>query len=238
METGEKSPTIHERLLAVQMELNVPKTHYNEFGDFNYRSAEDIMNAAKPVCKAHGLLLLLSDDIVEKAGKCYVEATARAIEIDTGFDIKVTALAREPEKPKSKMDESQATGATSSYARKYALNGLFCLDDNQDPDTIQHYKMRSETSKPQDKKPVQKPAAPLAGGPATPEETEKIKHIAYSKHANGEPVFTQNEITEYKEMRLQMTAKDVIELMENEKNTRLKADFKQENTFKDDDVPF
>ena len=235
MEAGENN--IFQKLLAVQMELNVPKTHYNDFADFEYRSAEDILDAAKPICKAHGLLVLLSDEVIERAGKSYVEATARAIEIDTGIELTVKASAREPEKPKAKMDESQATGATSSYARKYALNGLFCLDDNKDPDTIQNYRMRGETFKPQDKKPVQKPASNLAGGPATAQETEKIKQIAATKYPNNEPVFTQNEVTSYKNMRTTKTAKEVIKLMENEMNSRLNA-YTEPESFKDDEIPF
>ena len=88
------------------------------------------------------------------------------------------------------------------------------------------------------KKQNQKPEVTLAGGPATPEETEKIKQIACTKYANGEPVFTNNEVSDFKKMREIKTAKEVIDLMENEKNTRLKADFNLTNTFKDDDVPF
>ena len=232
MEAGENN--IFQKLLAVQMELNVPKTHYNDFADFDYRSAEDILDAAKPICREHGLLLLLSDEVIEKAGKCYIEATARAIEIDTGAELKAKAQAREPEKPKAKMDESQATGATSSYARKYALNGLFCLDDNKDLDATQ----KGDNPGQQEKKPVQKPASNLAGGPATAQETEKIKQIAAKKYPNNEYVFTQNEVTAYKNMRTTKTAKEVIKLMETELNSRLNAYVEPESTFKDDEIPF
>lgn len=231
MEAGNN---IYQKLLAVQMELNVPKTHYNEFADFDYRSAEDILDAAKPICKAHGLLLLLSDEVIERAGKCYIEATARAIDIDTGAELTAKSQAREPEKPKAKMDESQATGATSSYARKYALNGLFCLDDNKDPDANQ----KNENPGQQEKKPVQKPASNLAGGPATAQETEKIKQIAAKKYPNNEYVFTQNEVTAYKNLRTTKTAKEVIKLMETELNSRLNAYVEPESTFKDDEIPF
>ncbi len=232
MEAGENN--IFQKLLAVQMELNVPKTHYNEFADFEYRNAEDILDAAKPICREHGLLLLLSDEVIEKAGKSYIEATARAIEIETGIELKAKAQAREPEKPKAKMDESQATGATSSYARKYALNGLFCLDDNKDPDNNQ----KGDDPGKQEKKPVQKPASNLAGGPATAQETEKIKQIAAKKYPNNEYVFTQNEVTAYKNLRTTKTAKEVIKLMETELNSRLNAYVEPESTFKDDEIPF
>jgi len=232
MEAGENN--IFQKLLAVQMELNVPKTHYNEFADFDYRSAEDILDAAKPICREHGLLLLMSDEVIEKAGKSYIEATARAIEIDTGAELNAKAQAREPEKPKAKMDESQATGATSSYARKYALNGLFCLDDNKDPDTNQ----KGDDPGKQEKKPVQKPASNLAGGPATAQETEKIKQIAAKKYPNNEYVFTQNEVSAYKNLRTTKTAKEVIKLMETELNSRLNAYVEPESTFKDDEIPF
>ena len=232
MEAGENN--IFQKLLAVQMELKVPKNHYNEFADFEYRNAEDILDAAKPICREHGLLLLLSDEVIERAGKSYIEATARAIEIETGIELKVKAQAREPEKPKAKMDESQATGATSSYARKYALNGLFCLDDNKDPDTNQ----KGDDPGKQEKKQVQKPASNLAGGSATAQETEKIKQIAAKKYPNNEYVFTQNEVTAYKNLRTTKTAKEVIKLMETELNSRLNAYVEPESTFKDDDIPF
>lgn len=121
----------------MQTTLNVEKSKYNEFASFDYRSCEDILKAVKPHLKKHRCILLLTDEVECKGeNRIYITATARLTEIDTGESIEVKASAREPEKPKSKMDESQTTGSTSSYARKYALNGLFDLDDGVDSDLI------------------------------------------------------------------------------------------------------
>lgn len=122
---------LHERLLNVQHKLKAPKGQYNKFGNFNYRSAEDILEAVKPLNFENGLTLTISDEVKEVSGRIYVVAVAT---VTDGTDsISVQALAREPENRKG-MDESQITGATSSYARKYALNGLYAIDDNKDSD--------------------------------------------------------------------------------------------------------
>lgn len=122
---------LHERLLNVQHKLKAPKGQYNKFGNFNYRSAEDILEAVKPLNFENGLTLTISDEIKEVSGRIYVVSTATVT--DGTDNISVQALAREPENRKG-MDESQITGATSSYARKYALNGLYAIDDNKDSD--------------------------------------------------------------------------------------------------------
>lgn len=119
-----------EQLKKIQKELKAPKGQYNDFGNYKYRSCEDILNAVKPLLG--DLLLTLEDDIVEVGGRVYVKATAKLS--DGEKEISVNAFAREPEHKKG-MDDSQITGATSSYARKYALNGLFCIDDAKDADT-------------------------------------------------------------------------------------------------------
>lgn len=118
---------IYEELTKVQFELKAPKNLRNSFGGFNYRSAEDIYKALKPILYAHGLTLFVSDDIVEIGGKNYIQATCTLANFENQT-IQVKALARECESKKG-MDDSQLTGSTSSYARKYALNGLFLIDD-------------------------------------------------------------------------------------------------------------
>ena len=125
---------IFSRLQAVQMELKAPKDQYNNFGKYSYRSCEDILEAVKPLCEKQGLLLSLTDEIEEMGGRNYIKAIARVIEMDTGKDFFTTAFAREDELKKG-MDGSQISGCASSYARKYALNGLFCIDDTKDADT-------------------------------------------------------------------------------------------------------
>ena len=132
---------LHEKLLAIQTKLKAPKGQYNKFGNFNYRSAEDILEAVKPLNAEQGVLLTITDEIKEIGGRVYVVATAT---VSDGTDeLKVSAFAREPENKKG-MDESQITGATSSYARKYALNGLYAIDDNKDADTDEHKQQQQE----------------------------------------------------------------------------------------------
>ena len=137
---------LHEKLLAIQTKLKAPKGQYNKFGNFNYRSAEDILEAVKPLNAEQGVLLTITDEIKEVGGRIYVVATAT---VSDGTDeLKVSAFAREPENKKG-MDDSQITGATSSYARKYALNGLYAIDDNKDADTDEHKQQQENAPKKQ-----------------------------------------------------------------------------------------
>lgn len=122
--------TIYEKLNKIQQELNVPKNQKNKFGNYNYRSCEDIVEAVKPLLK--DLVLILSDEVVLIGDRFYVKATAKLT--DGKNEISNTAFARESEIKKG-MDASQITGATSSYARKYSLNGLLGIDDTKDADT-------------------------------------------------------------------------------------------------------
>jgi hypothetical protein len=123
-----------QRLANVQKELKAPKGQFNSFGKYKYRSAEDILEVAKPLCVDFGLLLTVSDELVLIGERYYIKATAKVINIDTGENYSVDSFAREEESKKG-MDGSQVTGASSSYARKYALNGLFAIDDTKDSDT-------------------------------------------------------------------------------------------------------
>jgi len=119
------------KLLAVQVELRAPKGQFNKFGGYKYRSCEDILEAVKPILGRHGLLLTISDKVISVGARIYIEATATIT--DGIHSVSVSAIARESETKKG-MDDSQITGSTSSYARKYALNGLFCIDDTKDSD--------------------------------------------------------------------------------------------------------
>ena len=130
MKMEEKS--LVKLLQEVQTELKAPKSQYNSFAKYHYRSQEDILEAVKPLLAKRGLALTLNDEIVQFGTRVYVKATATLYgEMDKSF--KVEAYAREPEEKKG-MDESQITGTASSYARKYALNGLFAIDDTEDSD--------------------------------------------------------------------------------------------------------
>lgn len=128
---------IFAALMAVQAELKAPKNQHNSFGKYDYRSAEDIIEAVKPLLKDNGLFLNMSDDIVLIGDRYYVKATVKVVDVVTGESVQTSALAREAAQKKG-MDESQVTGTASSYARKYALNGLFAIDDNRDADTDEY----------------------------------------------------------------------------------------------------
>ncbi|MBQ3969220.1 MAG: ERF family protein [Clostridia bacterium] len=135
---------LNQKLVAVQSELKAPKSQRNNFGKYNYRSCEDILEAVKPLLKQHELTILLQDDIVNIGTRYYVKATA--ILSDGETTITATAFAREEESKKG-MDGSQVTGASSSYARKYALNGLFAIDDTKDSDTTNNETKSGEPTK-------------------------------------------------------------------------------------------
>nr|DAE29736.1 MAG TPA: ERF superfamily protein [virus sp. ctyMK1] len=120
-------------LINIQSELKAPKGQYNSFGKYKYRSAEDILEAVKPLCAKYECELTLYDEIVQIGDRYYIKATAK-IEKDGTTPVCVTAYAREDESKKG-MDGSQVTGSASSYARKYALNGLFLIDDTKDSDS-------------------------------------------------------------------------------------------------------
>ena len=125
---------IYEKIFNIQQNLCAPKSQFNNFGKYSYRSCEDILEALKPLLNENKLIVTLSDEIKEIGGRIYVQATAQAIDAETGEIVETKASAREEESKKG-MDSSQVTGASSSYARKYALNGLFAIDDNKDSDT-------------------------------------------------------------------------------------------------------
>lgn len=122
-----------KKIAAIQSELKVPKGQYNSFGKYSYRSCEDILESVKPLLAKHGLVLTIQDSIELIGDRYYVKAIAMIT--DGNENISTIAYARESDNKKG-MDESQITGATSSYARKYALNGLFCIDDTKDADTM------------------------------------------------------------------------------------------------------
>ena len=126
------SEKLTKALGEVQYKLKAPKGQTNTFGHYNYRSCEDILEAVKPLLHEAGVTLILSDDVIAVGNRIYVKATAT---VTDGTDsVSNTALAREAETKKG-MDDSQITGTASSYARKYALNGIFCIDDTRDADT-------------------------------------------------------------------------------------------------------
>ena len=142
---------IYEKLLKIQTELKAPKGQYNSFGKYKYRSCEDILEAVKPICEKYKAVLVLSDTLENIGDRYYIKGMAELINCEEDcLSVCNNAYAREEEIKKG-MDGSQITGTASSYARKYALNGLFCIDDTKDADTDE-YKQQIDNDKVIDSK--------------------------------------------------------------------------------------
>lgn len=161
MDTPEIKASLQARLAEVQATLNAPKNKRNTFGNYNYRSCEDILEAVKPLLASQGLLLTLNDTLENIGNRYYIKATA-TIRLCDGADPgdieEVSAYAREEEDKKG-MDGSQITGTASSYARKYALNGLFLIDDTKDADTDEHHTQTASSPSQATTRQVDKPTA-------------------------------------------------------------------------------
>jgi len=165
--------TIQSALVQIQGTMSVPKGQLNDFGGYKFRSAEDIMNAVKPFIKEHKCILLLTDELVLIMDRFYVKATATLM---MGEDsISVSAFARETETKKG-MDEAQVTGSASSYARKYAMNGLFCIDDVKDADSQDN---SGHTPTPKNN---QNPGKQQSGQPVS---ISRDDYPGFGKHASG-----------------------------------------------------
>lgn len=161
--------SVYEKLSKVQSELKAPKGQYNSFGKYKYRSCEDILEAVKPLNAKHGVVLTVGDEVIEISNRFYVKATAVFVDIESGEKIINTALAREDDSKKG-MDGSQITGTASSYARKYCLNGLFCIDDTKDADTDEYrhqQERKPQENKPQGSKPQERQYVKVVNGRAS-----------------------------------------------------------------------
>ena len=178
-EKTETKLSLNAKLLAIQTELKAPKGQYNSFGKYKYRSAEDILEAVKPLLAKYKALLILTDSINvvgeeiasdNKTLRTYLTATAKFIDTESDDIIVVSASAREPQ-TKTGMDASQITGTASSYARKYALNGLFCIDDTKDADTDEYHKQTTKT--------VAKSVAEYMGDIDNAETEQEINNLFY-----------------------------------------------------------
>ncbi len=170
---------VYEKLQHVQSGLKAPKNQYNKFGNYYYRNCEDIQEAAKPLLQEVKAALVVGDELVMIGDRYYIRATARFVDCESGETVENTAYARE-EQEKKGMDVSQVTGSTSSYARKYALNGLFCIDDvkdadNQDNTAGKGTKGSAKTSGKQEAgKPENRKQSPSAAPPAQAAEADKV----------------------------------------------------------------
>ena len=134
---------VYEKLMTVQTKLKAPKSNYNSFGKYSYRSCEDILEALKPLLAEVGAIVNISDEVKLIGDRFYVEATAMFLDVETGDSVVARALAQEGDIPKG-MSAAQSTGSVSSYARKYSLNGLFAIDDNKDPDSTNKHSKDNE----------------------------------------------------------------------------------------------
>lgn len=211
---------MNDKLIKIQNELNVPKAQFNSFGNYNYRSCEDILEAVKPLLKKEGLLMTMTDEIVEIGGRNYVKATVKLS--DGTKELTHSAYAREEETKKG-MDGSQITGASSSYARKYALNGLFLIDDTKDSDATNKH----ETPKPQ-----------TSGTPyPASEKQRKLIYLLY-KEKNGEEM-----PEEEKEKIRKLTSKQASDLItkwksQTEEQPEIRDEDEEAPEIDIDDIPF
>ena len=224
-----KEKTIYEKLLAVQNELKAPKDKRNNFGGYNYRSCEGILEAVKPLLQEQGLMLTIKDEVVNIGDRYYVRATVLLDDISSNGEIAITALAREEEAKKG-MDASQITGTASSYARKYALNGLFLIDDTKDADTDEFHRTTQENGQKTNvaTQPNQPPAKKIALTQKIVDEklkfileqtdTETVKNI----WLNLSKMYEINKDTALGGILFKATENKILELTknkENEKNT-------------------
>ena len=220
-----KEKTIYEKLLAVQNELKAPKDKKNTFGGYNYRSCEGILEAVKPLLQEQGLMLTIKDEVVNIGDRYYVRATVLLDDISSNGEIAITALAREEEAKKG-MDASQITGTASSYARKYALNGLFLIDDTKDADTDEFHRTTQENGQKTNvaTQPNQPPAKKIALTQKIVDEklkfileqtdTETVKNI----YLNLSKMYEINKDTALGGILFKATENKVLELTKNKEN--------------------
>lgn len=215
---------VYEKLQHVQSGLNAPKNQYNKFGNYFYRNCEDIQEAAKPLLREVKAALVVGDELVQIGDRYYIKATAQFVDCESSERVENTAYARE-EQEKKGMDASQVTGSTSSYARKYALNGLFCIDDVKDADNRDNTaekgrpsgngaKSGTKTSEKQTpgKLAGTKSRAPVSSAPCaagaekvTPAMIESVKSLVEKYSAKGlkmEKILKMYSIRDIKEMNV------------------------------------
>ena len=220
-----KEKTIYEKLLAVQNELKAPKDKRNNFGGYNFRSCEGILEAVKPLLQEQGLMLTIKDEVVNIGDRYYVRATVLLDDISPKGEIAITALAREEEAKKG-MDASQITGTASSYARKYALNGLFLIDDTKDADTDEFHRTTQENGQKTNvaTQPNQPPAKKIALTQKIVDEKLKFileqtdKETVKNIYLNLSKMYEINKDTALGGILFKATENKVLELTKNKEN--------------------
>jgi hypothetical protein len=188
-----------KELAVIQSRLKAPKGQYNSFGKYNYRSCEDIVEAVKPLLAEQGCALMMSDELVFVGDRYYIKATV-TIQNAAGEQAQCTALAREEEEKKG-MDASQITGTASSYARKYALNGLFLIDDTKDADTNAYYEQTRNNPPPAQKKTI--------GDRSTKEQWEEIDKLIEQTNTDRAKMLGYYKVNDITEMNFD-TARNCI----------------------------
>ena len=192
------SNNIYKKLMLVQSKLKAPKNQYNSFGKYSYRSCEDILEGLKPLLNEVEAIITLNDEVVNIGERFYIKAIATFIDIATGEKVEVSALAREDETKKG-MDLAQVTGSVSSYARKYALNGLFAIDDTKDSDSTNKHDKDNVTNLNSENK--------WTNPKLTESQIKRLYAIAYKKGIAADKV---------KEQVLKKFNKEVKDLTKNE----------------------
>lgn len=228
------------KLLNIQRDLKAPKSQYNSFGKYNYRNCEDILEAVKPLCAREKAVTLLSDKIIQIGERYYVEATATLYDAETGTEIAhATASARE-EAEKKGMDGSQVTGSSSSYARKYALNGLFDIDDTKDADSDEQHNVTAQKNTGTAKQSESAEHTNEKGRSAEPEKTPLEKAMARKIIVRGE----EKKLGDLTSAALQVLAQkakektlrdDMLRVMQYKFQEEMKA---QPQDAEDTDLPF
>jgi len=178
--------TLEQKLMTIQTTLKAPKGQFNTFGKYSYRSCEDILEALKPILAEVGAVVLMSDEVVQIGDRYYIKAVAEIRDTATNRSINNSAFAREDENKKG-MDLAQVTGSVSSYARKYALNGLFAIDDTKESDsTNQHGKGETQTGDSTVSDAQLKRLYAISGGNKVPKEEIQDQLKALGKASSKE----------------------------------------------------
>ena len=190
---------IYEKLLTLQANLKVPKGQYSDFGGYYYRSCEDITEAAKPLLKEVKAVLLLTDEIVVIGNRTYVKAAAKLIDTESDGVVEVDGYAREDESQKGK-DVAQITGSCSSYARKYALNGLFALDDAKDADAMPPALQPAEKPADSSQKPANSGGAAKPAAKVTSKQLGQLQAMAKQKGVAVDSIVNGYQLAQLQDM--------------------------------------
>lgn len=202
---------IYEKLLTVQQNLKAAKGHYNDFGNYYYRSCEDITEAAKPLLAEAKAVLLLTDEVVTVGGRIYVKAVARLLDVESDGVVEICGYAREAES-RPKFDVAQLTGTASSYARKYALNGLFALDDAKDADAMPPAQQQAEKPAGGSQKPANSDRAEKSAAKVTSHQLGQLQAMAKQKGVTIDSIVKGYQLAQLQDMTTAQWAKTMNEL--------------------------